>query len=54
MAHTTAEALRANFLGNSPLWYKQAIMTFLVLNPIIAVYDPFIAGWVLVLEFICC
>jgi NhaB family Na+:H+ antiporter len=52
MAHTTAEALRANFLGNSPLWYKQAIMAFLILNPIIAVYDPFIAGWALVLEFI--
>ena len=52
MAHTTAEALRANFLGNSPIWYKQAIMAFLIVNPIIAVYDPFIAGWVLVLEFI--
>ncbi|MDH3351365.1 MAG: sodium/proton antiporter NhaB [Gammaproteobacteria bacterium] len=52
MAHTTAEALRANFLGNSPIWYKQAIMAFLIVNPIIAVYDPFIAGWALVIEFI--
>jgi len=52
MPHTTAEALRTNFLGNSPIWYKQAIVAFLVLNPILVVYDPFIAGWVLVLEFI--
>jgi NhaB family Na+:H+ antiporter len=52
MAHTTAEALRQNFLGNSPLWYKQAIIAFLILNPILAMYDPFIAGWVLVLQFI--
>ena len=52
MAHTTAEALRKNFLGNSPLWYKQTIVAFLILNPILVVYDPFIAGWVLVIEFI--
>jgi len=52
MSHTTAEALRTNFLGNSPIWYKQAIVAFLVLNPILAVYDPFIAGWALVIEFI--
>jgi NhaB family Na+:H+ antiporter len=52
MAHTTAQALRENFLGNSPDWYKQTILLFLVINPIIAVYSPYIAGWVLVLEFI--
>ncbi len=52
MAHTTADALRQNFLGNSPTWYKQAIVAFLVVNPIIAIYDPFIAGWALVLQFI--
>ncbi|MDH3338806.1 MAG: sodium/proton antiporter NhaB [Gammaproteobacteria bacterium] len=52
MPHTTAGALRANFLGNSPVWYKQTIIAFLILNPILAVYDPFLAGWVLVLEFI--
>ena len=52
MAHTTADALRQNFLGNSPTWYKQTIVAFLVVNPIIAVYDPFIAGWALVLQFI--
>ncbi len=52
MAHTTAQALRENFLGNSPGWYKQTIIAFLILNPILVVYNPFIAGWVLVLEFI--
>ena len=52
MAHTTAQALRENFLGNSPIWYKQAIVAFLVLNPILVIYDPFIAGWALVIEFI--
>ena len=52
MAHTTADALRQNFLGNSPTWYKQTIIVFLVLNPILVVYDPFVAGWALVLQFI--
>ena len=52
MAHTTADALRQNFLGNSPTWYKQTIIAFLIMNPIIAIYDPFIAGWALVLQFI--
>ena len=52
MSHTTAQALRANFLGNSPIWYKQTIIAFLIINPIIAMYNPFLAGWVLVLQFI--
>ncbi|NIS89186.1 MAG: sodium/proton antiporter NhaB [Woeseiaceae bacterium] len=52
MAHTTAEALRQNFLGNSPIWYKQTIIAFLIVNPILVIYDPFVAGWVLVLQFI--
>jgi len=52
MAHTIAAAFRENFLGNSPTWYKQAIIGFLILNPILAHYHPFLAGWVLVIEFI--
>jgi len=52
MAHTLAQAFRLNFLGNSPSWYKMTIIGFLILNPILTVYDPFIAGWVLVIEFI--
>ncbi len=52
MVHTMADAFRENFLGNSPHWYKLTIIGFLILNPIVATYDPFIVGWLLVLEFI--
>lgn len=52
MAHTNSQALLENFLGKSPVWYKQTIVAFLVLNPILAIYSPFIAGWALVIEFI--
>ncbi len=52
MARTMADALRNNFLGNSPIWYKLTIVGFLILNPIIVTINPFLAGWVLVGEFI--
>ena len=52
MVHTMTDAFRENFLGNSPHWYKLTIVVFLIINPIIALYDPFVAGWVFVLEFI--
>ncbi|CAG9296752.1 sodium/proton antiporter NhaB [Celerinatantimonas diazotrophica] len=45
-------AFTSNFLGKSPKWYKFAIIAFLVVNPIIFSLDPFVAGWVLVVEFI--
>lgn len=42
-----------NFLGNAPTWYKYAIITFLIINPILLVISgPFITGWVLIGEFI--
>jgi len=42
-----------NFLGQSPTWYKLTIIAFLVINPIIAfAAGPFIAGWLLIFEFI--
>jgi len=45
--------MRKNFLGQSPDWYKMTIIGFLVLNPILVLtVGPFVAGWVLVLEFI--
>jgi len=48
-----SKAFMLNFLGNSPKWYKTAIITFLIINPIVFFYvDPFIAGWLLVIEFI--
>jgi NhaB family Na+:H+ antiporter len=45
-------AVAANFLGKAPTWYKQAIVAFLIINPILFVFNPFIAGWGLVIEFI--
>ena len=42
-----------NFLGSAAPWYKLTIAGFLILNPILFfLVDPYIAGWVLVLEFI--
>ncbi len=52
MAHTTADAVGQSFLGNSPTGYNQPIVPCLVVTPIIAIYDPFIARWALVLQFI--
>lgn len=49
---STAGALRHNFLGNSPTWYKLTIIGFLIVNPILFSLHPFIAGWALILEFI--
>lgn len=41
------------FLGSAPVWYKQVILGFLILNPILLfTAGPFIAGWALIAEFI--
>ena len=48
-----ANAYGRNFLGSAAPWYKLTIAGFLILNPILFfLVDPYIAGWVLVLEFI--
>ena len=53
MAQTLPQAFLANFLGQAPTWYKQTIVAFLILNPILLyTAGPFITGWVLILEFI--
>ena len=53
MTYTIAEALRKNFLGHSPAWYKMTILVFLIANPILVLmFGPFVAGWILVIEFI--
>lgn len=53
MAQTLTQAFGKNFLGNAPSWYKMAILAFLVLNPILVyTVGPFVAGWVLIGEFI--
>lgn len=47
-----SRAFWRNFLGQSPDWYKLLLLIFLVVNPIIFLINPFIAGWLLVIEFI--
>lgn len=50
---TTTQALIKNFLGNSPIWYKQAIILFLILNPVLLyTVGPVVTGWILIFEFI--
>jgi NhaB family Na+:H+ antiporter len=50
--HTFADAFRKNFLGKSPDWYKNTVIGFLIINPVLFAINPFLAGWLLVLEFI--
>ncbi|AKA17590.1 Na(+)/H(+) antiporter NhaB [Aeromonas hydrophila] len=52
MPISLGQAFARNFLGNAPQWYKAAILLFLLINPIAFYLDPFIAGWLLVVEFI--
>ena len=53
MPQTLAAAFGKNFLGKAPGWYKLAILAFLIANPILVlVAGPFVAGWVLIGEFI--
>ena len=49
---THTNAIVSNFLGNTPNWYKYAIITFLIINIPLALTLPFVAGWVLIAEFI--
>ena len=52
MEMSYSRALWRNFLGQSPDWYKLALVVFLVVNPLIFLLNPFVAGWLLVAEFI--
>ena len=53
MQQSFLSAFYKNFLGNSPEWYKLAIIAFLLVNPILFFFvDPYTAGWALVIEFI--
>ena len=52
-SHRYFSATSRVFLGNTALWYKQAILFFLLLNPLlIFTVGPVITAWILVLEFI--
>ncbi|MBU1296987.1 MAG: sodium/proton antiporter, partial [Gammaproteobacteria bacterium] len=53
MKTSLSHALGNNFLGASPLWYKQAVIAFLIINPIAVItLGPFITGWLFIIEFI--
>ncbi|MEN9464814.1 MAG: hypothetical protein RL217_995 [Pseudomonadota bacterium] len=46
-------AFSHNFLGEAPTWYKQTIIAFLLLNPLVLwTLGPAAAGWLLIAEFI--
>jgi NhaB family Na+:H+ antiporter len=53
---TLTQAFSKNFLGNSPTWYKAAIIGFLIINPIVMIAGgesgPVTAGWLVLIEFI--
>src|SRR5210317_1350454 len=52
MTTKLSTAFVENFLGHSATWYKQVIIAFLVINPIVFYFSPFIAGCLLIVEFI--
>lgn len=53
MPMSLGSAFIKNFLGKAPDWYKVAIIAFLIINPIVFFFiNPFVAGWLLVVEFI--
>ncbi|CCO25130.1 sodium/proton antiporter NhaB [Maridesulfovibrio hydrothermalis] len=53
MTKSMARTFVETFLGHAPMWYKMAILAFLIINPILMVTaGPFITGWVLIAEFI--
>jgi Na+:H+ antiporter, NhaB family len=53
MTTTLPRALFQNFMDHAPSWYKQTIVAFLILNPLLFhTAGPWIAGWVLIGEFI--
>lgn len=55
MVNANANVYFQNFLGNTSEWYKYTIIAFLVINPLVFfTMGGFIAGWLLVLEFIFC
>lgn len=53
MSSSLRHAFFDNFLGSAPLWYKQTIIAFLLINPVLLyALGPVVTGWVLIIEFI--
>jgi NhaB family Na+:H+ antiporter len=49
---TLPRAFFQNFLGVAPAWYKHTVIAMLALNPVLFAVSPYVAGWVLLFEFI--
>ena len=50
-----ARQIAGNFLGGAATWYKQTIVLFLLVNPLLMVVaGPYVTGWVVLAEFIFC
>ena len=55
MPRSISQSMLDNFLGHASRWYKLTILAFLLLNPVLLwTMGPFVAGWMLVAEFIFC
>jgi len=55
MPKSIALSVLDNFLGRAAGWYKLTIIIFLIINPAVMItMGNFIAGWLLVAEFIFC
>jgi NhaB family Na+:H+ antiporter len=53
MITSYSAAFARNFLGQAPQWYKNSILFFLVINPLILwTMGPFVTGWLFIGEFI--
>ena len=53
MAAPASAVFFRNFLGHAPVWYKQAVIACLLLNPLCFwLAGPVVTGWLLVAEFI--
>ncbi|MCY4340320.1 MAG: sodium/proton antiporter NhaB [Gammaproteobacteria bacterium] len=60
MAQSFPSAFAQNFLGAAPRWYKQTIVAFLIINPVLwfgsqwlgVPGGKFLVGWLLLLQFI--
>src|SRR5690606_31798984 len=53
MPNTVISSFAHNFLGRAPVWYKQVIILFLLVNPVaLYILGPGFTGWMLVAEFI--
>ncbi|MBO1255141.1 sodium/proton antiporter NhaB [Alteromonas sp. 5E99-2] len=52
MQSNIMSAVYKNFLGHAPDWFKLTIIAFLAINPLVFYIDHYVAGWLLVIEFI--